>query len=185
MTFDYIRSVRPRLITQLFEFRLPERLHAPASALLCAVLCVSGAWTIESRRLADARTTQTQAQRRYDEVRLETSRANLFYRRICDLVALDQRVREVSTSGDLAARRLTEIANAVPANVWLTSIAWEGSDVELEGGSKNLSVLSGIFQRLGHGRSVTNPTLVRAQQDPNANAMPFTTYSIHAQVTGP
>ncbi|HEV3153402.1 MAG TPA: PilN domain-containing protein [Candidatus Baltobacteraceae bacterium] len=184
MTFDYMHSARPRFVTRLIEWRIPSRLQAPALALLCAVICVAGAWTIEHRRFAGALSMESEYQRRYDRIHVQVVRADLYYQRICELVALDRQVRGIVASGDADARRLTEIANAIPPHVWLTGIAWDGSDVVLEGGAKTLSALSGVFHTLARGITVTSPTLVRAQRDARPGADTSTTYTLRLQSTG-
>lgn len=158
-SFDYLRSARPRWLLRLSAVRLSRDLQMPALALVCALLTLCGAWAIERARFRDAQRTEMLYRSRFEGSERRVKETHLYYDRVAKLVSLDRRVREIVASGDTDARRLAEIANALPVRLSVTSIARAGAAIDLEGEAQDLRVVGAAVRALERVRSVRDPSL--------------------------
>jgi Fimbrial assembly protein (PilN) len=162
ISFDFSRSAPPEFLRRVLEFRIPDRYHAALMALTGVALTIAGAWSIESHRLHQTLRLQAFYQRRYDSSVHALARANVFEARVKRLSVLAARVRTIRASGYADARRLAEIANNLPRHAWLTSIAYDGDAVSLEGRARDLGVLSDVIRGLTRAPHLHEPVLSSA-----------------------
>lgn len=162
ISFDFSRSAPPEFLRRILEFRIPERYHAALIALTGVALTMAGAWTIESHRLHQTLQLQAVYERRYDSSVRALARTNVFETRVKRLSALAARIRTIRASGYTDARRLAEIANHLPQHAWLTSIAYDGDAVSLEGRARDLGVLSAVIRGLARAPHLREPVLSSA-----------------------
>jgi Tfp pilus assembly protein PilN len=158
-SFDYLRSARPLWLQRLVALHLAREVRMPCFALACALLTLCAAWGIERARLRDAQRTEMLYRERLESSERRAKATHLYYDRVAKLVSLDRLVRAIVASGDTEARRLAEIANALPARLSLTSIARAGSAIDLEGEAQDLRAVGAAVRALEHARTVRHPAL--------------------------
>jgi Tfp pilus assembly protein PilN len=176
ISFDFSHSAPPEFLRRVSEFRIPERYYAALLAIAGVVLTVGGAWLIESHRLHDTLALQTVYQQRYDESVRALKRANVYEARVKRIVALAAKIRSIRSSGYADARRLAEIANNLPPHAWLTSIAYDGDAISLEGRTKDLRVLGSVIRGLSRAGHLRNPLLSSAMvvsEPPQKNTIKY------------
>jgi Tfp pilus assembly protein PilN len=161
-SFDYARSAPPECVRRILEFRIPARFHGLLAAFCVAALLVAGAWLVEAHRLQAALDVESIYRRRFDASERALRKTDVYENRVKRLVALDERIRDIQTSGQKDARRLAEIANALPSHAWLTAIAYDGDAIRLEGRARDLRVLSDVVRSLMHAGDLHEPTLSTA-----------------------
>jgi Fimbrial assembly protein (PilN) len=162
ISFDFSHSARPEALRRIVEFRVPQHYYAVLLAIAGAIVTIGGAWLIESYRLHQTRDLQAVYQQRYDESVRALKRANVYESRVKRLVALAAKIRSIRSSGYADARRLAEIADNLPPHAWLTSIAYDGDAVSLEGRTKDLAVLSSVIRGLSRAPHLQHPLLSSA-----------------------
>lgn len=164
-SFDYLHSHHAHALARLLDLRIPHRLQPAFIGLFAAAAFVGSAWGIEAYRLSAAKEVESEYSVRYERSRAALAAANLYYGRVKDIVEVDERLREVAASGDEDALRLAAVANALPAQAWLTSIGHDDSGVLLDGGAKDLRVVADFENALAHAPGVRDPLLVAAGSD--------------------
>lgn len=163
--FNYLRDSAPQTFDYLRPSRIPEPLRTPLATLLTATLVVAVWWAIEQVLLSQARAElQTQT------FRLAASKAalaelKLRKTRVEELLAIDERLREIRRSGATLSSGLADIANHVPARAWLTSIARLNDGIEIDGQADGLDGLSDTVADLMSSATAKSPNLVRASKD--------------------
>lgn len=161
-SFDYLHGPRTHMLQKLFELRVPERLHIPLLALCASLAATGGGWSIEAYRLSCA----LAAEHRYETALLESTRevarADVYARRVSDLVEVDRRVRGIVRSGPAHAAQLAEIGNALPSHAWLTSVDRDTTGITLQGQTRDLTTLAAVLESLSHLRGARVPMLVDA-----------------------
>jgi hypothetical protein len=171
--FDFTRSAPPTFVRKLLEFRVPVRYHAGLITLSMTILGLAGAWSIESYRLHDTLAVQFVYQQRYNLSQRALRQAHVYEERVKRIVALDRRIRTIRRSGYAEASRLAEIANNLPSHAWLTTIAYDGDAISIEGQAKDLRALSDVVRGLTHAKHFREPSLVNAavSTDPRENGL--------------
>jgi hypothetical protein len=185
ISFDFSRSAPPELLRRISELRIPERYHAALMTIAGVILAIAGGWAIESHRLHEIVALHAAYQQRYDESARALKRTNLYEDRVKRLIALAAKIRSVRASGYSDARRLAEIANSLPRHAWLTSIAYDGDAIALEGRTQDLHVLSKVIRALSHTGHLKNPTLSSAMvlaEPPQKKAIK---YVLRVESSGP
>lgn len=162
ISFDYRRSAPPPFVRRVLEIRISEQYHSVLLAFAAAWLAIAGAWFIESRRLHHSLEMESIYQRRFDAAQRALRHARLYEIRINRLVALDRRIRGITSSGYEDARRLVEIANRLPNRTWLTGISYDGNALAIEGRAADLRTLGSVVRNLNGAADLHNPSLVSA-----------------------
>lgn len=165
IAFDYLRGERATVLLRIIECRVPQRLHSSATALAIAVVVALGAWGIESYRLSSALAIQGLYETQFAGSERAVAQTRVRYRRLQERAALDRRIREIRTSGFLDAERLAEIANRLPAHMWLTSITRDSGGMLLEGSARSLASLSLAIDGLSRSTRLRNAVLVSATSE--------------------
>lgn len=161
-SFDYARSAPPEFVRRVLEFRIPDRFHAVLAAFCVAALVVTGVWLIEAHRLQAALEVESIYRRRFDASERALRKTDVYENHVKELLALDERIRDIQASGRKDARRLAGIANALPSHAWLTAIAYDGDAIRLEGRAQDLRVLADVVRRLMRASDLREPTLTTA-----------------------
>lgn len=178
ISFDYLHSARPDIIVRILEFRIPSRLQSAIAALAGSIVIAGGAWGIESYRLSAALTVETTYQANYERSETALARENVYFDRVKNLVALDKRLRDITASGNVTARRLAQIGNALPQKAWLSSISRDGDGLLLEGGASDMASVGRVLSALTNAHGISNPTLVDASADSRADGT--VKFTVHA-----
>jgi Tfp pilus assembly protein PilN len=165
MRFNYLRDSGPETFEYLRPSRIPEALRTPLAAFLTATLVVTVWWVIEQLLLSQAR-AELQAQ----AFRLAASRADLAdlklrKTRVGDLLVVDARLREIRRSGAALSSGLADIANHVPDQARLTSIADVNDGIEIDGQADGLDGLSDTIADLMSSSAAASPDLIRATKE--------------------
>ena len=180
-SFDYMHSSKPAFLRKLSQARLPDRLHAAASAFSAVALLFSGTWAIESYRLREVRRLEQIYRDRYLAGVRAVRQSNVYADRVRAVVDLDRSVREIGLSGYVDARRLAEIANELPHRTWLTSISYEGQDIALEGRAPDLTVLATLISRLSRAPDLGSPALTGATLVPETASGDLLKYTLRLE----
>lgn len=180
-SFDFAHGVPASAVARFFELSIPERLHAALTAVCVSSAILAGSWGIESQRLAQSARIQAEYQARFDASVRAVKQANVYRTRVRDLVALDRRVRAISSSGYGDAQRLAEIANAVPRHAWLTAVSYDDDTIRLEGQARGWGVLSSVIDGLSRAHHLRAPTLVSASVSPDASRYAVVKYALRLQ----
>jgi len=184
-SFDYLHGERANPLARILDYRLPARMHGACLALAGASFFVLCAWMVEVYRLHDALGSQAALQARLDATTAAVERTKLYYDRVVRIVAIDRQVREIVQSGDRRARELAQIANGIPPHAWLTSIAADGTGVELDGSARDLSTLALAFRSFSGTGSVGAPSLIRTESQRVPGRAPLVKYSMRLTGTSP
>lgn len=163
--FNYLRDASPDLVEQIRAFRVPPQLRFPFVSLFTAVVVVTTWWFLESHWVSEAAREEAIASTRLEQSRQEFTATKLVRSDVDDLLALDARLRRIRLSGSFLSARLADIANHVPHEAWLTSIARTDDGLELQGRAKGLHVLSATVADLMSSSAASSPTLVRAVRE--------------------
>lgn len=165
MRFNYLRDASPDLVEQMRALRVPADLHVPLSALVTAVMVVTAWWLLESHWVFEAAREEAIASARLAQSRQEFAATTLVRSDVDELLALDAQLRRIRLSGSILSGRLADIANHVPREAWLTSIARTDDGIELHGSANGLHVLSATVADLMSSSAASSPTLVRAVRE--------------------
>lgn len=167
--FDYLHGERRPWFQSLCEPRIPERLQAPILAVALALLTAAASWAVEVYRLHSALDVERAYQIRLQDSERAVAATKVHLKGLEERAALDRRIVEIRESGGAEALRLTDIANHVPANAWLSAIAKDASGISIEGSAVDLRALAGAIDRLSRAREVRNPILLSADEDGSGN----------------
>ena len=129
--------------------------------LACALL-LAAAWALEAQKLHRARVLEERWTRQVERSRIESARIDRRYRRAVDVTALLGSIDAAVGSGAEEARRLTELAGALPAKSWLTALSGDVGEFSLEGGAADLPELGRTLGAVGDLSHVGSATLVEA-----------------------
>lgn len=166
---------------RLRELRIPEQFQSVLLALTAASIAVFGAWFIDSRRLHHSLELQSIYKRRFDAAQRALRHAKVYEARIRRLVALDERIRGIRSSGYADARKLVEISNRLPNSAWLTGISYDGDTLSIEGRAPDLRTLSSVVRSLTEAADLHNPSLVSATAVSDSPKNPGIKYTLHVQ----
>lgn len=171
MRFNYLRDASPDIVEQVRAVRVPQQLQFPLTALFTAVIVVTAWWFLESHWVSEAAREEAIASARLEQSRQEFTATKLVRSDVDELLALDARLRGIRLSGSELSGRLADIANHVPHEAWLTSIARTDDGLELHGRAKGLHVLSATVADLMSSSAASSPTLVRAVREERATPL--------------
>ncbi len=181
ISFDYLRSARPDLLVRIMEFRIPSRLQSGVAAVIVATAFVGGAWGIESCRLAAALNVEAEYRQNFERSRADVARADVYFDRVKNLVALDKRLRDVVLSGNVTARRLAQIGNALPSTVWLSSISHDGQGLSIEGTAPDMATVGRVLSDLNEIRGVRDPKLLDASAEADPKSAREVKFTVRAE----
>ena len=184
ISFDFLRPAQPAVLRKVLEWRMPSEYYAPAAALCTVLLTALGACVIEQGRLQASLSLESAYRVRYEQSRVQLRAAGVELRRIRELIELDARVRRMTISGYRNAQTLAGIANALPAHAWLTSIAYDGNDVVLEGRAAGLPAIGGVLRGLESMRNAGEPVLETTALDERADGPQKMSYTVRLRRSG-
>ncbi len=158
--FSFLEPGFPLQMERALAF---ARAHSIAliAACACITLC-SGTWAVERVRLHQALALQASYQVRFDLSKRELEARSVSFQRMLDVIAIDREIRHIADSGRTDARRITEVANAIPEHAWLTSVIRTADHMQIEGRARDLSAVSRVMRNLSNERGLANPALKTA-----------------------
>jgi Tfp pilus assembly protein PilN len=163
--FNYLRDSAPEMFEHLRPSRIPEPLRTPLAALATAIIVVGVWWIAEHLLLTQARNELQAQSLRLSASQIALKELKLRKTHVEELSAIDARLREIRRSGALLSGRLADIANHVPPQAWLTSIAHVDSGLQIDGRAEGLEGLSETVADLMSSTSTASPDLVRASKE--------------------
>lgn len=184
ISFDFLHAAQPPLIRKITQWRMPPELYAPVAALCTVLLATAGACAIEQNRLQASLAIESAYRVRYEQSRARLRSAGIELRRIRDIIELDDRVRHMAVSGYRNAARLAGIANALPSHAWLTSIAYDGDDIVLEGRASGLPAVAAVLRDIERKQVAGEPALDSTTLDDRANGVEKMLYTVRLRGAG-
>lgn len=182
ISFDYLRSARPALARRFLDVRLPYEFKGPLFAIAFATAIVALAWGIESYRLSQTLAVEGLYEAKYSESRLQLAHTKVLFSDLTRIAGLAREVHAIQASGAEEARQLAEIGNRLPAHVWLTSIAKDGTGVSLSGGAANLSALSRTLAQFSPRIDDYSAVLINANGDDRGATVGALHYELRLEV---
>lgn len=177
MRFDFLHAARPAV--PVSRIALPPHVTNACCALAGAACIVAGAAWIDRVRMLDAQHAEAVYRVRYESAERDAERIHVYYRQVAAWLALDRSVRGIVASGDANARALADIAQQLPPQAWLTSIAVQSGTVEIEGRAESFETVSGVMRGLMRTRQARSPVLTQARAESGSNgARGYVTYAI-------
>jgi Tfp pilus assembly protein PilN len=158
LSFNYLADP---LETVVARWRLPENLKTPARVLACCAIFSAAALLLEAGRLHEVRQEEKRWSENYSAQSAAVRDATAFAHRVAKLNALDLEVRRVAESGTKAALKISAIAQALPLDVWLTSITPAEDGLDLEGAAANLDAVRRALVLLNGDPRLGEPRLDR------------------------
>jgi len=184
IAFDFSPPKQPALIQRLFDVQIPSSIKAPIASTLVALSIVFAAYWIETYRLNAALHVEALSQQRLQRSEALVEQTKIRFTYLQQRVRLDRRIHGIQASGYRDSRRVAEIANRLPPQVWLSSITQESDQITLEGEARNLRDLSATIKALFAAKYVRNPTLVSATQSAiQRNEREFVKYQLKIGIT--
>lgn len=119
-----------------------------ALCVACAVILVA-AWALEAQHLHRAFRREDSLSRAVEVGRLASAQTARRYDRARRMNALIRSLDVEVGSGMEEAKRLTDLANALPQKTWLTAISENDAEYSLEGGAPSLAELGRALGALG------------------------------------
>jgi hypothetical protein len=165
MRFDYLCDSAPEALDYLRPSRIPEALRTPFAAFATVVVIVGVWWIVEQLLFAQARSELQAQSLRLSASRIAIHDLKLRKTRVEELISIDTRLREIRRSGAVLSSRLADIANHVPAQAWLTSIARVDSGLLIDGNAEGLDGLSDTVVDLMSSSNTASPSLIRANKE--------------------
>lgn len=184
ISFDFLHAAQPPVIRKIAQWHMPPEYYAPVAALCTVLLCAAGACGIEQSRLRASLVMESAYRIRYDRSRAQLRSAGIELQRIREIVELDNRVRRMTVSGYRNAARLAGIANALPSHAWLTSIAYDGDDIVLEGRASGLPAVAAVLRGIERKRAAGEPVLESTTLDDRANGAEKMIYTVRLRGAG-
>lgn len=142
MRIDYLRDGPSPATMRLREMKLLPEVRAVTSFLVAAAFVIAGGWWFEGVQVQRVRSQVTVLQLGVDRSGVLASRVRAEMQMLERWRALDLRMRAIRGSGRAMANRLTELANRLPAQTWLTGIAVDDRGVSARGRDTSLSGVS-------------------------------------------
>ena len=178
--FNYLGDSIPSLLDRLRAVRIPQRLHVPLCALVTVLAVVTAWWGIERHTLDRALAQQRAARVRLAESRTALASAKVERYDFEQMLALDRRLREIRLSGSALVQRLADVANRVPASVWLTSLSQDANALDAIGRAESMARLGDTIGAFGSSAFVRNPVLVRAAKEERSGSAPLVAFEVRA-----
>ncbi|HVA28117.1 MAG TPA: PilN domain-containing protein, partial [Candidatus Baltobacteraceae bacterium] len=180
MQFNYVGASVPSIVERLRAIQIPDRLRSPLCAFVTVLVVVAAWWGIERQSLNRALAQQHAARVRLAESRAALARANVERNDADEMLELDRRLREIRLSGSRLAVRLADVANRVPARVWLTTLSQNANALDVRGRAESMARLGDAIGAFGSSAFVRNPTLVRADKEERSGAAPLVAFEVRA-----
>ncbi|MDP9110783.1 MAG: PilN domain-containing protein [Candidatus Eremiobacteraeota bacterium] len=160
-SFDYLGDggASPRGLLRFFSTHVADGTLAMFFA--CAMI-PAAAWALEAEHLHRALDREAALTRAVERGRIESAQSARRDRRARSMNALIASLDAASASGVKEARRLTELANALPQNTWLTALSHNDAEYSLEGGAAGLAELGRALGAAGGLANVRQAVLVEA-----------------------
>lgn len=178
--FDFLRDPTPSFVDSLRRVRLPRRLYPAALAGAAVIAALAAASGAEVFREHAAQALEERAGARFERSRAALTRARLQWQRLDGLVALDRRLRQIRTSGSVAAQRIARVGNAFPQRAWVTSMAaGAASAYEVKGFADGLPAVEKLLANVARDRVAGRPRLLQVSQ---SGGQPATTLGFELEL---
>lgn len=165
IAFNFLRPPLPVWAQRLQQICMPAQSAQAFFVMGASLAIVAGVMLIEHERLERAQAAEAAYRLRFERSTVALKEARLCYDRVRSLMALQQKLTNVSESGDVQALRLARIANAVPAHAWLTSLTERDRSIAVEGGTASLETLADALRGLTMVQGVTASTLTHVRSN--------------------
>lgn len=172
MHFNFLKDALPVKLRSMRLAPLEARVRVPVLALLSSLVVLLCAVFLLRQRLTVARAigASDRAAIVQDERRLLDLRESLVViRSLSAAAALVDRAR---MSGGNRALEFADIANHLPNNVWVTSIARDNNGVTIDGMAADYATLGTAMSSLANALA-SKPVLVRAHATNGAHGIHF------------
>jgi Tfp pilus assembly protein PilN len=183
--FDFLRDAPPAFVERLRPTRIPIDMRTPLAALATTIVIVAAWFGVETMQLQQAQQECAEQRSRAIASRADVAQTKVRRTKLDGLIALDQRVREIRRSGAVLGHHFADIANHVPKDAWLTSIARIDSGMEIQGDAIGLEGLSIALADLFSSSVAISPALVRAGRDDREVGRNVLSFQIHAAERAP
>ncbi|MGH7708516.1 MAG: PilN domain-containing protein [Vulcanimicrobiaceae bacterium] len=159
------------------DLRLTASTRTAIAALLATIIGLFAAVVVERSAFGDAVAVRAQLDERVERAdrRLGDLRAHLVA--IRRLTALADRAHAVQRSGSERAAAVAEIANRLPAGVWLTAIEQQPDGYDLRGEAANFAALGSTLEQLATGHRFAATTL-RGAREVDSGSRPLIDFNI-------
>lgn len=145
---NYLVTPVERLVGN--RLRLLPAFRRPLMALGAALALLGILLGIEATRLdhlhREAAATETRIAALADVVR----QVRAVEQDVARLRALGVRIAAIRRSGDIAANEIASVGNALPADVWLTSLRRDGATIAIDGGARSVTAIATALDPLAH-----------------------------------
>lgn len=176
--FNYLRESTPEAFEALRPGRIPLALRTPLAALLTATLVVAAWCCVERALLAQAQDELARQRLHLAASQLALHGVTIRRERIATILALDTRLRAIRRSGAMTAHALVDIADHIPPQAWLTSIARIDAGIEIDGRAIGIDGLSTTLADLMRSTSAPAPTLLRASTEDHHRGDPVVAFAM-------
>jgi len=165
--FNYLRDSRNPL-ERIRRIEVTPRVRVALGALAFAVLAVAFGCVYAHVRLAQEIAASRDAADRAarDAVAVRGLRRSIAT--VADLDALAGEIRTIRRSGPTHGTRVVEIADLLPAHVWLTTLDDTQTTQAIGGETHDYTLLAETLRRLARARSVGNPLLTSSRRKDDA-----------------
>jgi Tfp pilus assembly protein PilN len=169
--FDYLHDPRPKVLNGLHSLRLAPHLYPAVTACAIVVCALAAGFGIETLRMRAAQTLERRAEARYERSQTALAALRLHVRQLDDLLARDQRLRELRLSGSVVATRMARLGNALPPRSWLTSMsAGASASYALKGYAGDLPTFAAVLSNLLDDRAIGQPQGIRMSRGDRGSA---------------
>lgn len=163
MRFDYLHDPEIGAIAMMRRIASAPEMRLPSLVLLLVFVVELSMGGILNYRCSSGRAQQLAAERmehisasRLQQLKIDTSRVER-------LLTLDARIHRIRASGAAEAARVLDIANHLPASVWLRSIADSEKGEVLVGRAEGLTSIGDAVREMMSASTVASPQLAEAR----------------------
>ena len=163
MRFDYLHDTELTIMERLRSILMIPYAQAPLLAMLLLIVIESTIQGMLHYQLVQASAQVQAADRVYVVTRAALERMKLEHTQVESLLQVDRRIRQIRASGSVAAERMLDVADHLPAHAWLTSLSRTKHGEMLSGRADNLQSVGDVVSDMMSASTVTGPELVDAR----------------------
>jgi hypothetical protein len=160
IAFDFLYDPRTVWLERLRAFKMTKALGLASIAFATVAIVIVSGWLVERSRLGRANDDVSRLTANYAALRERLVRERLEAGEVADLGVLDGRLRVIAASGRRVRDRLAVIADRIPKNAWLVSLADDGKHLVLVGRATTLSEVARAIAQMA-GARLGAPALAR------------------------
>jgi len=163
MRFDYLHDPEIGTIAKLRRIASAPEMRVPSLVLLLVVVVELSIGGMLVYRCSLGRAQQLAAERMERVTASRLQRLKIDTSQVERLLALDARIHRIRGSGAVEAARVLDIANHLPASVWLRSIADSDKGEVLVGRAEGLTSIGDAVRDMMSASTVASPQLAEAR----------------------